>query len=71
VAGIGVAVTDPYAVAARWETVVGGLPGVSFGGDDAEPGIIEVSVCVDGASRDPFEVAGVRFVFIEGEEVKP
>jgi hypothetical protein len=44
VAGIEVAVSNPGAVAARWEAVVGGLPGVEFSADRAEPGIVAIQV---------------------------
>ncbi len=48
IAGITVAVADPDAVADRWRGVVGELPGVEFVADDAEPGIVAITVERDG-----------------------
>jgi hypothetical protein len=79
VIGATVAVADPEAVEARWRTIAGGLGGISFVQDDAEPGLVEVAVTdgavtdgavTDGASsdRDPVEIGGVRFVFAADQE---
>ena len=69
VAGATVAVADPEATCARWETVLGAPPseaGIRFASDGAERGPVEVTL--NGAERDPFEVGGVRFRF-EPDEV--
>lgn len=59
VAGVTIAVADVSAVRARWETVLGGLPEISFVADPDERGLVEVQL--GGGSVDSFEVAGVRF----------
>jgi hypothetical protein len=46
VAGVTVAVADPDAVAARWESVIGGLPGVRFVADPAARGPVEFAVAL-------------------------
>jgi glyoxalase-like protein len=73
VSGATVAVADPDAVAARWETVLGAEPsaaGIRFGADEAERGPVEIALAVraERADRDPFEIGGVRFVFEFKEE---
>jgi hypothetical protein len=66
--GVRIAVRDPDAVAERWRTVIGGLPGVDFVADEAEAGLAEIAVRVGDGARDPFELAGVRFVLTRSEE---
>ena len=61
VAGVRVAVADPDAVAARWERVIGGLPGVTFVADPADRGPVELTIA--GRVSEPVEIGGVRFVF--------
>jgi Glyoxalase-like domain len=73
VSGATVAVADPDAVAARWETVLGTDPsaaGISFVADEGERGPVEVAVAVPvpAAGRNPFEIGGVRFVFESEQE---
>jgi Glyoxalase-like domain len=68
--GVRVAVRDPSAASARWEEVIGGLPGVEFVEDDREPGLVEIGVrVVGGGTQEPVEIAGVRFVMVESEEM--
>jgi len=66
VAGATVAAADPQSVAARWSTVLGGPAGVAFAPDDSERGLVEVTL--EGPSRNPILVGGVRFVFKSQEE---
>ncbi len=67
--GATVAVADPDTVAARWREIAGGLNGIRFVQDDAEPGLVEISVSNGGArGRDPVEIGGVTFVFADQEE---
>jgi Glyoxalase-like domain len=63
VVGATVAVADPDAVAARWREIAGGLGGIRFVQDDAERGLVEITVSDGG--RDPVEIGGVRFVFAD------
>jgi hypothetical protein len=75
--GIRVAVRDPDAVAGRWRAVTGDPPGVEFVADDGEPGLIEIAVRPSAGAgaaarereRDECEIAGVRFVLTEAEEM--
>jgi hypothetical protein len=60
VSGVTVAVADVPAVSARWETVLGRLPGISFAPDSREPGPVEIRLSTD-QTIDPFEVGSVRF----------
>jgi Glyoxalase-like domain len=62
VAGAVVGVRDAGAVGERWRSVIGGLPAVEVVDDPEDRGLIEVRIAGAGR-RDPFEVAGVRFVF--------
>jgi len=71
VAGAAVAVREPDAVAERWRRVIGGPAGVRFERDDADPGLAEIAVLAGGGVRDPVEIAGVRFVFIDDEPRSP
>jgi hypothetical protein len=57
-----VAVRDAVAVGERWHHVVGGVGDMLFRPDDSEPGLVEIFIAGAGR-REPFEVAGVRFVF--------
>lgn len=66
--GVTVAVGDPGAVAARWEAVIGGLPGITFVEDPSERGPIEVAIASDGGRPHPVEIGGVRFVHQASEE---
>ncbi len=60
VAGVTVAVADAAAARGRWETVLGGLPGITFDRDPGERGLVEVRLA--GLSPvHPFEVGGVQF----------
>jgi hypothetical protein len=61
VAGATVAVADPVAAAARWEAIIGGLPGVHFLADRGEPGLTEVALS-GGTSDGALEVGRVRVV---------
>lgn len=58
VSGVTVAVADPEAVAERWRSVIGGLPGVQFVRDDRDLGPVEIAVrnATGGATR----IGGVR-----------
>jgi hypothetical protein len=60
VAGVTIAVADVPATRARWEAVLGGLPGITFEADPGERGLVEVRLATDRA-LDPFVVGGVRF----------
>lgn len=66
VAGVTIAVPDPDSVAARWESVIGGLPGVRFVSAEADRGPVEI--VLTGRAGPPLEIGGVRFVF-DAEEV--
>lgn len=59
-AGVGVAVADVPATRARWDSVLGGLPGITFDRDPAERGVVQVRLAGPSPVR-PFEVGGVRF----------
>jgi hypothetical protein len=59
VVGVTVAVAEVPAVSARWETVLGGLPGISFVSDPEERGPVEIRLRAD-RGFDPFEVGSVR-----------
>ncbi len=59
VAGVTVAVRDPEHTAERWRSILGGLPGITFIADDAEPGVVEVRIT---GLLAPQAHAGVRFV---------
>jgi hypothetical protein len=60
VAGVTVAVEDPDAVADRWRTVIGDLPGVRFVSDEGGAGPIEISLSGDGAAGAAVDLGGVR-----------
>jgi Glyoxalase-like domain len=76
VAGATVAVSEPEAVAERWRSVLGGLPGVRFVGDDRDRGLVEIVIATrrpasgevpiggDRRSPDAVAIGGVRFVFV-------
>ena len=53
--------------------MIGGLPGVEFVADEHEAGVTEIAVRAGdghvGGPRARFEVAGVRFVLTESEEL--
>jgi hypothetical protein len=57
---VSVAVADVPGTRARWATVIGGLPGISFAAAPDEPGLTEIRLRGTRALA-PFEVAGVRF----------
>jgi hypothetical protein len=59
VAGVTVAVADVPAVSTRWDTVLGGLPGISFASDPGERGPVELRLSAD-RGFDPFELGSVR-----------
>jgi hypothetical protein len=64
VTGATIAVVDPSAVAARWESVLGAPPseaGVGFVEDPDGRGLVEVLFEADGS--EPFQLGGVRFSF--------
>jgi hypothetical protein len=66
--GATIAVADPEAVAARWETVLGaplGSAGIEFVAGERERGLVEI--VIGGDHGAPFEVGGVRFSFNEEE----
>jgi hypothetical protein len=65
VAGAVVGVRDAGIVGERWRTVAGGAAGVDVVEDADERGLVEVRIAGGGAAatREPFTVAGVRFVF--------
>jgi hypothetical protein len=60
-----VGVRDAPAVGERWRSVIGGGAGIEVVEDPEERGLIEVRIAGAGAGgdREPFTVAGVRFVF--------
>jgi hypothetical protein len=68
IVGATIAVSDPQAVAARWDVVLGGLPGVQFVRDRSDRGLIEVVIALNGGGRDPVEIGGVRFLYQPCEE---
>ena len=62
IAGAVVGVRDAAAVGERWRSLIGGAAGVELVEDPEDRGLIEVRI--EGAgTREPFTVAGVRFVF--------
>jgi hypothetical protein len=67
VRGVTIAVADPDASAARWRAVIGGLPGVSFVRDEADPGLVEVAIG-GGPAHGPIAIGGARLVFDSTEE---
>jgi hypothetical protein len=75
VTGVRVAVADPAAVQERWRSVIGGLPGVSFGIAQVDAGPVEITLRAGengrAGSHEPVEIAGVRFIYIEHEEREP
>jgi hypothetical protein len=62
IAGATVAVRDADAVGERWRHVVGGDGGVSIVADAEDRGLVEVRIAGAGPQREPFTVAGVRFL---------
>jgi hypothetical protein len=74
-AGVGLAVSDPGAVDERWSDVLGtplGAAGVELEQDDREPGLVQIVLAAPAdAQRDPFELAGVRFVFTDSGKGGP
>jgi len=71
VTGARIAVADPEAVGARWETVLGTAPadaGIRFVEDPADRGLMEIAVAIPGSRPHPIEIGGVRFVFGDDEE---
>jgi hypothetical protein len=65
-----IAVSDPEAVAQRWERILGASPstvGVEIVGDERDRGLVEIVLADDGSAagdgRAPFELGGVRFSF--------
>lgn len=66
--GATIAVADPEAVAARWETVLGASlesVGIEFTADERDQGLVEI--VIGGDHGAPFEAGGVRFTFNEEE----
>jgi Glyoxalase-like domain len=71
ITGATITVQEPARVADRWGVVLGSEPsqlGLRVNPNDAEHGLTEVVVAVDGqetaaAPREPITVGGVRFVF--------
>jgi Glyoxalase-like domain len=68
VLGATVAVSDPDAVKRRWQSVIGGLAGVRFVGEDSDLGLVEVMIAHDRPDSPAFEAGGVRFVIASSEE---
>ena len=66
VGGVKIAVSDPDAVATRWQELIGGLPGVSFIADEADAGPVEITIT--GRDGQATEIGGVRFVCAPNEE---
>ncbi|HEY2770671.1 MAG TPA: VOC family protein [Solirubrobacteraceae bacterium] len=60
--GVTLAVADPEAVAGRWSGVIGGLPGITFIRDPAEPGLVEIALGGIAARREPLQLGSVRIV---------
>jgi hypothetical protein len=65
VTGVTVGVADPDEVRARWQEVIGELPGVAFVADEADPGPVEYAFT--GRAGGQVQVGGVRLVFSEEE----
>jgi hypothetical protein len=66
--GATIAVADPEAVAARWETVLGSplqSAGIGVVADERERGLVQI--VIGGDRGVPFELGGVRFSFNEEE----
>jgi hypothetical protein len=71
VSGATIAVADPDAVAARWQTVLGAGPasaGIRYLQAPRELGPVEISLAGAGAERGPLEIGGVRFVLATDKE---
>ncbi len=62
VAGVKLAVREPAVVAERWGAVVGGLAGVEFVADDAEPGLVEIVLEGLGRAGASLQAGGIRLV---------
>lgn len=60
--GVTLAVADPDSVSGRWSGVIGGLPGISFISDPAEPGLVEIALGGVAAPREPLQLGRVRIV---------
>lgn len=67
IAGATLAVPHPEAVAERWQSVIGGLPGIRFIGEDSDRGLVEIVIASDRATPDA-TIGGVRFLFAPTEE---
>jgi hypothetical protein len=66
--GAKIAVEDPEAVAARWQTVLGApleSAGIEIVADPGDHGLVEI--VIGGGHGAPFEAGGVRFSFNEEE----
>ena len=64
-AGVTVGVADPDEVRARWQEVIGELPGVAFVADEANQGPVEYAFT--GRAGGQVQVGGVRLVLSEEE----
>jgi hypothetical protein len=62
ISGATIAVPDPDAVGARWQTVLGEVPGLIFT-PGSNAGLVEITIAGDSGSREPVEIGGVRFTF--------
>lgn len=60
--GATVGLRDPRPVAERWRSILGEVPGLRFAADPVDRGLCEIHISAR-ASREPVEIAGVRFVF--------
>lgn len=67
VAGATIGMPDPDLVQARWATILGELPGVSFVADPAGAGLIEITA-MSAEPRPALSVGSVGFSFIATEE---
>jgi Glyoxalase-like domain len=66
VVGVRIGVADADAAASRWREVIGGLPGIEFFDDPAEPGLVEIVLAGSAAgspASEPLVAGGVRFAF--------
>jgi hypothetical protein len=67
--GATIAVADPEAAGARWETVLGApleSAGIEIVADERDRGLVEI--VIGGGHGTPFEAGGVRFSFNEEEK---
>jgi hypothetical protein len=51
---------DPEAVAKRWRSVLGDLPGMRFVGEDCDRGLVELAIATDRPAQSDVAIAADR-----------